>query len=90
MSYTGYHSISLLKIDNLGSSRVFKGLYISSRISVMFLRNLIKPLPRRLQAIINGQENHTKYHVGSCTVHTKVTFSEPKSIDKERVYSKYT
>jgi hypothetical protein len=56
----------------------------------MFLRNLIKPLPRRLQAIINGQENHTKYHVGSCTVHTKVTFSEPKSIDKERVYSKYT
>jgi hypothetical protein len=48
----------------------FKRLYQSAKNSCKFLRNPIKSLIRRLQAIIDGQSNHTKYPPRGA-VHTK-------------------
>ncbi len=71
------------------------------KIVAVFLRDSIKvrkirwsfwgtppsPLIRRLQSIINGQGNHTKYHPEE--LEHNVSFSGPKSTNKSRVYHVY-
>jgi hypothetical protein len=52
-----------------------------------FLRNLMESLLRRLQAIIDGQGNPTKYQPEG--LYTLWTLLMPKSINKGGVYPNY-
>jgi hypothetical protein len=57
---------------------------------VKFLRNLMKSLLRKLQAIIDGQGDYTKYQLEELYTQWVLFQDQNLCISKERLYPKYT